>query len=100
MTKTHAIITRPIVTEKILKLQESANKYAFEVDPDATKIQIKRAVETKFDVTVENVRTVNVKGKVKRMNTRRGITTGRRRDWRKAIVTLHEGDSIDFFEGT
>ena len=99
MKKTHELIKRPILTEKMLKLQESSRKYAFEVHPDATKIEIKREVQKKFDVTVENVRTVNVGGKSKQMNTRRGITHGKRPDWRKAIVTLREGDSIDFFEG-
>jgi len=100
MKKEHPILVRPILTEKILKLQETEAKYAFVVDKDANKIEIKQAVEKKFDVSVKSVRTINVKGKTKRMNTRRGITTGRRSNWRKAIVTLREGDSIDFFEGT
>ena len=99
MKKMHELIKRPILTEKMLKLQETSRKYAFEVQPDATKIEIKREVQKKFDVTVEHVRTVNVGGKSKQMNTRRGITHGKRPDWRKAIVTLREGDSIDFFEG-
>ena len=86
------------MTEKILKLQESQGKYAFMVERGATKIDIKRAVQEKFDVTVKHVRTMNVKGKTKRMNTRRGITCGKRSDWKKAMVTLREGDSIDFFE--
>lgn len=91
------IIRRPILTEKILKLQEDQSKYAFEVDVDATKIDIKRAVEKKFDVAVLNVRTINVKGKRKQMNTRRGITHGKRPDVKRAVVTLRKGDSIDFF---
>ena len=95
-----SIIRKPILTEKILKLQETSGEYAFEVHPQATKIDIKRAIENKFDVIVENVRTMNVKGKTKQMNTRRGLTKGRRPNWRKAIVRLREGDSIDFFEGT
>lgn len=94
------VIKRPILTEKMMKLQETHSEYAFEVDPHASKIEIKRAVQQKFDVTVEDVRTINVKGKTKRMNTRRGITRGKRPDWRKAIVALREGDSIDFFEAT
>ncbi len=97
MRKPHTILRRPIVTEKMLKLQETHRQYAFEVDPDATKIAVKQAVEKKFDVTVEGVRIMNVKGKSKRMNTRRGLTRGRRSNWRKAIVTLREGDSIDLF---
>ncbi|MDZ7260976.1 MAG: 50S ribosomal protein L23 [candidate division KSB1 bacterium] len=92
------ILIKPILTEKMLKLQESQSKYAFMVDRRATKIDIKRAVQKKFDVTVKHVRTINVKGKTKRMNTRRGITRGQRPDWKKAIITLREGDSIDFFE--
>ncbi|MDZ7270465.1 MAG: 50S ribosomal protein L23 [candidate division KSB1 bacterium] len=97
MKKPHIILRRPIVTEKMLKLQETRRQYAFEVDPEATKVTVKQAVEKKFDVTVEGVRILNVKGKPKRMNTRRGLTHGKRANWRKAIVTLREGDSIDFF---
>ncbi len=100
MKKDKPILLRPILTEKILKLQEAEGKYAFIVAKDANKIEIKKAVEKKFDVSVKNVRTIFVKGKTKRMNTRRGITTGKRADWKKAIVTLREGDTIDFFEGT
>lgn len=97
MKKPHVILRRPIVTEKMLKLQETQRQYAFEVDAEATKIAVKEAVEKKFDVTVEGVRILNVKGKSKRMNTRRGLTRGRRPNWRKAIVTLREGDTIDLF---
>lgn len=97
MRKQHIILRRPIVTEKMLKLQETHRQYAFEVDAEATKIAVKGAVEKKFDVTVEDVRIMNVKGKSKRMNTRRGLTRGRRANWRKAIVTLREGDTIDLF---
>ena len=100
MKKEHEVLVRPILTEKMLKLQEKAGKYSFVVNPDSNKIEIKRAVEKKFDVTVDSVKTVNVKGKSKQMNIRRGITRGKRADWKKAIVTLRSGDSIDFFEGT
>jgi len=93
-----AILRKPILTEKMLKMQESQHSYAFLVDKNATKIDIRRAVQQKFDVTVEQVRTVLVKGKTKRMNSRRGISTGKRPDWKKAIVTIRKGDSIDFFE--
>ncbi len=99
MKKEHEVLVRPILTEKMLQLQEKAGKYSFVVDRDSNKIEIKRAVEKKFDVTVDSVKTVNVKGKSKQMNTRRGITRGKRADWKKAIVTLRSGDSIDFFEG-
>ena len=92
-----SILLRPVVTEKMLTLQEDESKYAFQVSRNANKIEIKKAVETKFDVIVQNVRTINVKGKSKRMNTRKGLTHGKRSDWKKAIVTLAEGHSIDLF---
>ena len=95
------ILIRPILTEKLLKLQEEQKgKYAFVVAKNATKIEIKNAVEKKFDVAVDHVRTLIAKGKTKQMNTRRGITHGKRPDVKKAIVTLREGDSIDFFAGS
>ena len=100
MKKDQEILVKPILTEKILKLQEAHGKYAFVVNKNANKVEIKLAVQKKFDVTVDNVQTVNVKGKSKKMNTRRGITRGKRSDWKKAIVTLRSGDSIDFFEGS
>ena len=93
------VLRRPLLTEKALNLQERNRQYAFEVLRDANKIEIKYAVETKFDVTVEGVRTVVVKGKRKRMNTRRGLTFGKRSTWKKAVVTLKEGDKIELFEG-
>ncbi|MBN2412610.1 50S ribosomal protein L23 [candidate division KSB1 bacterium] len=100
MKKDQEILVKPILTEKILKLQEKFAKYAFVVNKNANKVEIKQAVQRKFDVTVDNVQTVNVKGKSKKMNTRRGITRGKRSNWKKAIVTLRSGDSIDFFEGS
>ncbi|OQX88886.1 50S ribosomal protein L23 [candidate division KSB1 bacterium 4484_87] len=99
MKRDYEILLYPILTEKMLKLQESQRKYAFKVSSEANKIEIKNAVQRRFDVAVENVRIINVKGKSKQMNTRRGITRGKRADWKKAIVTLKEGDAIDFFEG-
>lgn len=98
MKPAESILIRPLLTEKMLKQQEDARKYAFQVLPDANKIEIKKAVEAKFGVPVLNVRTIKVKGKAKRMNTRRGLTRGRRADWKKAIVTLREGHAIDFFQ--
>lgn len=98
MKKERHVLIKPILTEKMLKMQESARKYAFVVEMDANKIAIKRAIEKKFDVTVDNVATILVKGKAKKMNTRRGITQGNRPNWKKAIVTLREGDTIDYFE--
>jgi len=84
----------------MLKMQEEQGKYGFVVKLSANKIEIKNAVEKKFDVTVDSVSTIVVKGKTKQSNTRRGITKGKRPDWKKAIVTLHEGDKIDFFEAS
>ena len=100
MMKKNEILIRPILTEKMLKLQEIERKYAFKVSKKANKITVKHAVQDRFDVIVENVNIVNIKGKSKQMNTRRGITRGKRSDWKKAIITLREGDAINFFEGT
>jgi len=91
------IIFRPIVTEKLTALQEK-QQYAFEVDPHANKFDIKRAVEKKFNVKVNSVRTLVNKGKAKAQMTRRGRFEGRTRHWKKAIVTLKEGDKIEFFQ--
>ncbi len=99
MMESSEILIRPILTEKMLKLQENERKYAFKITKNANKIMVKYAVQDRFDVTVEDVNIINVKGKSKQMNTRRGITRGRRSDWKKAIVTLREGDTINFFEG-
>ena len=89
------IIVYPLVTEKIANLQETENKVAFVVDRRVNKIEIRKAVEERFNVQVKKVATMNMKGKVKRL----GRFEGRRSHWKKAIVTLHEGFKIDFFEG-
>ena len=94
----YEILLYPILTEKMLKLQDDERKYAFKVDMSANKIDVKKAIQSRFDVTVEKVHIINVKGKLKQMNTQRGITRGKRSDWKKAIVTLREGDSINYFE--
>ncbi len=91
------IIARPILTEKMTKLQE-VRQYAFEVPTSANKIEIEHAVEKKFKVTVTSVRTQRIKGKEKVQLTRRGRFAGRKRSWKKALVTLKVGDKIDFFE--
>jgi large subunit ribosomal protein L23 len=91
------ILKRPIVTEKITGLQER-RQFSFEVSLDANKIQIAQAVEKKFKVTVTSVRTMTVKGKRKTQLTRKGRFEGRKNTWKKAIVTLKEGDKIDYFE--
>lgn len=91
------ILKRPIVTEKITALQDK-RQYAFEVPGNANKIEIAKAIEKKFKVTVMGVRTAMVKGKRKSQMTRKGRFEGRTSTWKKAIVTLKEGDKIDYFE--
>ncbi len=91
----HDVLKRPVVTEKSTALREEDNQYAFEVALDANKIEIRRAVESSFGVRVLDVRTQVVRGKMKRF--RRGF--GKKPNWKKAVVTLREGDVIDFFEG-
>jgi large subunit ribosomal protein L23 len=95
MKETYHIIRRPLITEKSTQQKEVSRQYAFEVDRGANKIEIQSAVERLFKVKVLQVRTCNVLGKVKRLGRR----YGKRPDWKKAIVTLKEGDRIDFFEG-
>jgi large subunit ribosomal protein L23 len=90
------IIRRPLVTEKSTILREEGNVIAFEVDPSANKIEVKRAVEELFKVKVDEVRLFNVRGKMKRM----GRWVGKRRDWRKAYVRLKAGEKApEFVEG-
>lgn len=89
------VIIRPLITEKNAFLKESQNKVVFEVAPDANKIEIKKAIEEAFQVSVEAVNVLNVSGKIKRV----GRNMGRRRNWKKAVVTLKEGSTIEFFEG-
>jgi len=91
------IIYRPIVTEKMTGMQDKGI-YAFAVEPRATKIDIARAVAAKFNVTVVNVRTMNYKGKSKTQMTRRGRFSGKTSHFKKAVVTLKQGDVINLFE--
>ncbi len=93
------IIIRPLITEKNTGLQEAKNQYAFEVGLDANKIEIASAVEKKFKVRVQNVRTMVMKGKQKAAMTKKGRFTGFRADRKKAIVTLHKDDKIDLIGG-
>ena len=91
----YEIIKRPIVTEQSMD-QMADRKYTFEVDPSANKIEIKKAVEEIFGVTVEKVTTMNMDGKVKRM----GMNIGKRANWKKAVVKLTEkSKTIEFFDG-
>lgn len=90
------IIINPLITEKNTNLQESHNQYAFEVSRDANKIEIKKAVEKKFKVRVIDIKTSIRKGKSKTQFTKRGRFHGYRADRKKALVTLHKEDKIDF----
>lgn len=94
------ILVRPLITEKNTLLQEQRNQYAFEVTKDANKIEIADAVEKKFKVRVLSVRTSISKGKKKSQFTRRGKFEGHRADRKKAFVTLHKEDKIDFLGST
>ncbi len=89
------IILAPVITEKSMYLKQKYNQVTFWVHPDANKIEIKKAVEKLFNVKVEKVRTMNVKGKPKRINWK---NPGKRSLRKKAIVKLAEGQSIEFFE--
>jgi large subunit ribosomal protein L23 len=90
------VVKRPLITEKNERAREAARSYAFEVHRDATKIQVKQAVEKLFSVHVLGVRTAIARGKTKRV----GRNVGRRPNWKKAFVTLKEGETIALFEGT
>jgi large subunit ribosomal protein L23 len=93
--KHYDIIIRPLVTEKTNIQKEMHNQVTFEVDRRANRIEIKRAVETGFNVRVVSVKTLQMSGK----KTQRGRIRGQRRDWKKAIVKLFPGERIEFFEG-
>ncbi len=95
MPTKHETVVRPLITEKTSAAYQDRAEYAFEVHPDATKTQIRLAIEELFGVKVTGVWTANHRGKEKRM----GRTTGRRPNWKKAIVKLREGDTIEIFEG-
>jgi large subunit ribosomal protein L23 len=92
------ILIRPLYTEKIAKLQDEENKYAFEVDRKSNKIEIRKEIENRFEVKVKKIQTMTVRGKMRQQMTRAGRFYGRRPDWKKAVVTLAEGDKIDLFE--
>lgn len=89
------VMKKPLFTEKGMDLKERENKLLIEVSPDANKIEIKKAVEEIFNVKVEKVATIRTKGKKKRM----GRFEGRRPNRKKAVITLHEGQKLDFIEG-
>jgi large subunit ribosomal protein L23 len=94
MKDPRSIIKRAMITEKGARLREKHNCYLFQVSPEANKIEISEAIHSIFKVDVEEVRTINVRGKLKKM----GRTQGRRSAWKKAIVTLKQGQTIDLFD--
>ena len=89
------VIKGPLITEKLDKAREKFRQYSFIVDRKATKVDVARAVTTLFKVTVEDVRTTILRGKIKRV----GTTMGKRSNFKKAYVKLKEGDKIELFEG-
>lgn len=93
--KEYDIIRGPLVTEKTTLQKEMHNQLTFKVDIRANRVEIKDAVEKNFNAKVKQIRTIQVKGKVKQ----RGKILGKKKDWKKAIVTLMPGQRIDFFEG-
>lgn len=90
----YEILIQPLLTEKITAMREQANKVGFLVRRDANRIEIKQAVEAALKVKVERVRVLNVTGKTKRL----GRFSGKRPDWKKAIVTLKEGEKLELYE--
>ena len=95
MKDTYSVLKKPLITEKGNLMKDELNQITFEVDTRANKIEIKAAVEKIFEVHVVKVHTLNMRGKMKRM----GKSQGKKPNWKKAIVTLKEGDNIDLFEG-
>lgn len=95
MAKT--ILIKPIITEKAENLSEELNQYSFVVNKKSNKIEIRKAVESMYNVSVSSVNTIVMPGKAKNRNTRSGVTRGHVSPYKKAIVTLAEGEEIDFF---
>lgn len=95
MSKT--ILIKPIITEKAERISEKHNSYSFVVDRKANKIEIKKAVEAMYSVAVESVNTLVMPAKAKTRSSRSGVVEGRKPAFKKAIVTLGEGEEIDFF---
>ena len=94
-----SIIIKPIITEKMTGQADKLRRYGFVVQGTANKVQIKNAVQKLYNVTVEDVNTQNYVGKVKTRNTTQGVAIGRVKKVKKAIVTVKEGDTIDFYAG-
>jgi len=91
------ILIKPIITEKMTNLGEKLNRFGFVVSRDANKIEIKKAVEAMYGVSVKEVNTMVIPGKAKSRNTKRGVVKGMKRPVKKAIVTLAVGETIDFY---
>jgi len=91
------VIFKPIITEKMTDIGEKLNQFGFIVDKAANKIQIKAEVEDLYGVQVLSVNTMNYSGKRKSRNTKSGVISGKTKAFKKAIVTLSEGETIDFF---
>ncbi|MFP4366487.1 MAG: 50S ribosomal protein L23 [Bacteroidales bacterium] len=91
------ILKKPIITEKMTGQGEKLNRYGFIVDKKANKLQIRKAVEEMYDVTVASVNTIVYGGKEKSRYTKTGMITGKTSSFKKAIITLAEGDTIDFY---
>ena len=92
-----SILKRPVVTEKMTAQSEKLGRYGFIVDASANKLQIKSAVENMYSVTVESVRTMRYSGKRKSRFTKSGVIAGRKNNFKKAIVQLKKGETIDFY---
>lgn len=92
-----SVIVKPIVTEKMTQLGEKLNRFAFVVSKDANKLAVKKAVEDLYEVTVLTVNTMNYSGKSKVRFTKSGVQSGKTSAYKKAIVTLKDGDTIDFY---
>lgn len=91
------VIIKPIITEKMTAVSEKLNRYGFIVSSRANKLQVKSAVESLYGVTVTDINTMNYIGKKKVRYTKKGFSSGRTNSFKKAMVTLKEGDTIDFF---
>jgi len=91
------ILRKPLLTEKVAQLTEKLNRYAFIVDPRANKIQIKAAIEKMYGVNITDVNTMRYAGKLKSRNTKAGAVSGRSAAYKKAIITLKDGETIDFY---
>jgi large subunit ribosomal protein L23 len=92
-----SVLIKPVVTEKMTELGEKRNQFGFVVDKRANKIQIKKAIEEMYDVSVININTMRYGGKAKSRFTRTGVVQGKVAAYKKAVVTLAEGDQIDFY---